>query len=625
MPIRDIMRRWLGPKSEPAPDRLYSPAERGTPDPEPPDFNIGDRVRAAGDAQAGAIAQFDARRRRFSGDPPVIPDGTVGMVRGVDRDMLFVEIPGDNGLLAQFLKADWFNITRPEQRHWGTIRVTAAAGRDRRQQRHPSERRKRIYMPTYYRQAGDSTGVAWGADVADMRDAVEVTLKPGARVLDISNDELRKTASTDANAELMQAVLDMASAVKDLSATVAAMQSRNTGGYDAVRTEDRLIVLNDAAVAEKPKQRNRWMQASRSLQAEDAPPKAALTWRGLPVYLEHTVGDIRGADTEYPAYMGYHYGYIPDTEAVDGDAVDVILGADADSDTVYLGVQRDPDDGSFSQFKVMLDFSDAASAEAAMHLMWTDSMIGDVIEVPADEFIDIVLPKLDVHVDTDLRITAGGLSSIGPRKLKRLMRGDVEFAMISAARGQSKRKDKVSTSALRRDIAAMGYPDGSIKSTQGEWEGRTEPSLLVIGMTLEDAKALGTKYDQDAIIHKGADGVPAMYDLKGDGGATVPSEGDKPLSGEDAVSIGGPDDLYTKTRSTSFEFKYDWDDPMTVAGTLRVRRAAQVENAREYDMSREYFVPGREVLAGTTLPLKSVNLTDDAPLDEDSYYWYAKR
>lgn len=53
---------------------------------------------------------------------------------------------------------------------------------------------------------------------------------------------------------------------------------------------------------------------------------------------------------------------------------------------------------------------------------------------------------------------------------------------------------------------------GEGKQPSGDWEG--EDSLLVLGINLEDAKAVWIKWGQNAILWSGADGVPQLILLR---------------------------------------------------------------------------------------------------------------
>jgi hypothetical protein len=54
--------------------------------------------------------------------------------------------------------------------------------------------------------------------------------------------------------------------------------------------------------------------------------------------------------------------------------------------------------------------------------------------------------------------------------------------------------------------------EGIGKHPSGEWT--AEPSYLVLGLSLEAAKALGKKYDQNAIIWCGSDAIPELVLLR---------------------------------------------------------------------------------------------------------------
>ena len=74
-------------------------------------------------------------------------------------------------------------------------------------------------------------------------------------------DLVRTAASDSETADLVAAVKEQAEAISRLTVLVEKLLSANSGGYDAVKTEDRLIVLNPDAVEAAPK-RKRWMEAA---------------------------------------------------------------------------------------------------------------------------------------------------------------------------------------------------------------------------------------------------------------------------------------------------------------------------------------------------------------------------
>lgn len=56
------------------------------------------------------------------------------------------------------------------------------------------------------------------------------------------------------------------------------------------------------------------------------------------------------------------------------------------------------------------------------------------------------------------------------------------------------------------------FIDGMGQLPSGEWPG--EPSFLVLGVSLDDAKELGTRYRQNAIVWCGDDAVPQLILLR---------------------------------------------------------------------------------------------------------------
>lgn len=68
--------------------------------------------------------------------------------------------------------------------------------------------------------------------------------------------------------------------------------------------------------------------------------------------------------------------------------------------------------------------------------------------------------------------------------------------------------------ALAQELQQLGlrYIDGMGQHPSNQWPG--EPSYLVLGTTLEDAKALGTRHEQNAIVWCGIDAVPRLILLR---------------------------------------------------------------------------------------------------------------
>jgi hypothetical protein len=67
---------------------------------------------------------------------------------------------------------------------------------------------------------------------------------------------------------------------------------------------------------------------------------------------------------------------------------------------------------------------------------------------------------------------------------------------------------------LERDLETQGWKffPGSGEHPSGDWPG--EPSFLVLGMSREEAKTFGARYEQNAIVWCGADAVPELVVLR---------------------------------------------------------------------------------------------------------------
>jgi hypothetical protein len=58
---------------------------------------------------------------------------------------------------------------------------------------------------------------------------------------------------------------------------------------------------------------------------------------------------------------------------------------------------------------------------------------------------------------------------------------------------------------------SLKFLEGVGEHPSGDWPG--EVSFLVLGLSLEAAKSLGQRYEQNAIVWSGADGVPKLVML----------------------------------------------------------------------------------------------------------------
>ena len=121
-----------------------------------------------------------------------------------------------------------------------------------------------------------------------------------------------------------------------------------------------------------------------------------------------------------------------------------------------------------------------------------------------------------VHGDTPL-ILQVGMASPGLETLyKTLHVGSCAF--ITACNPWSRPLDEAS-SAKRQSTLASGlqqrnlmFVEGLGRHPSGQWPG--EPSFLVWGLSLADARALGTEYEQNAIVWCGSDAVPQLITLR---------------------------------------------------------------------------------------------------------------
>jgi hypothetical protein len=78
----------------------------------------------------------------------------------------------------------------------------------------------------------------------------------------------------------------------------------------------------------------------------------------------------------------------------------------------------------------------------------------------------------------------------------------------------SAKENEVRSKQLMSEMKSkyMTVVEASGEDPLGEWE--AEVSCLVYGITLEDAKAIGNKYEQNAIVYCGEDAIPQLILLR---------------------------------------------------------------------------------------------------------------
>jgi hypothetical protein len=144
-----------------------------------------------------------------------------------------------------------------------------------------------------------------------------------------------------------------------------------------------------------------------------------IDFRGLPLSIENNKSSSRqwynpDNGTTGITRMEHPYGYVTGTLAVDGDAVDIFLGPDRDSDMVFIIHQRKaPDFKDYDEDKCMLAFSSEEKARAAYLKHYTDPrFLGPITTMPFEEFKEKVFSMrgkmIKSHVHGHTRQSSSG-------------------------------------------------------------------------------------------------------------------------------------------------------------------------------------------------------------------------
>lgn len=122
--------------------------------------------------------------------------------------------------------------------------------------------------------------------------------------------------------------------------------------------------------------------------------KGHIIWQGLPISIENPAGSVRSGKnddgTQWDVTMPADYGYIKRTEGADGDQVDVYLGPNPASQTVFIVDQIDPATGKFDEHKNMLGFDSAPEAIDTYQGGFSDgsgvNRMGAITQVSLEDF-----------------------------------------------------------------------------------------------------------------------------------------------------------------------------------------------------------------------------------------------
>lgn len=171
-----------------------------------------------------------------------------------------------------------------------------------------------------------------------------------------------------------------------------------------------------------------------------------LEFQGLPISIENRKGSVRhwtdnNGETG-TTKMKHPYGYVKGTLGLDGDAVDVFIGPDKDSDKVFVITQMSEkyDFKKIDEQKVMLGFSSKEEAKAAyLHHYTTPKFFGSIKEISVDNFREKLktcrgkLIKALNEVNMSAKITDGDLPEKEDEELEKKFKSEAQRKYMYAA------------------------------------------------------------------------------------------------------------------------------------------------------------------------------------------------
>ncbi len=121
--------------------------------------------------------------------------------------------------------------------------------------------------------------------------------------------------------------------------------------------------------------------------------KRKIGWRGMTISIENEQGSMRrGVNRDGKSWeqrMAYPYGYFLETEATDGEHVDVFVGPNLEAPTVYVVHARKVNRwDQYDEDKIMLGFGSSEEAKQGFLDSYSDPrFFGAMVAMPAEEFI----------------------------------------------------------------------------------------------------------------------------------------------------------------------------------------------------------------------------------------------
>ncbi len=193
---------------------------------------------------------------------------------------------------------------------------------------------------------------------------------------------------------LEQAVAkDQVDSIKPIPGTTINITTAEQAKSDRISepTSDIKTAIDNAANQAATSPNNDLAEPSNAQKSAGNYKKGHVTINGLGIAIENPAGSTRsGVDVdgkEWTSTLAHHYGYVKGTVGNDKDHVDVFIGENPDSNTVYVIDQKSPD-GKFDEHKGLIGFDSEEEAVKAYHANYAEGWqgMGAVTAMPMDAF-----------------------------------------------------------------------------------------------------------------------------------------------------------------------------------------------------------------------------------------------
>ena len=275
--------------------------------------------------------------------------------------------------------------------------------------------------------------------------------------------------------------------------------------------------------------------------------KVHKTVQGLDISIETPAqGERSGTDASgnsWSVTMQNDYGYIKRTEGADGDQVDVFIGEDTDSETVFIVDQINPETGKFDEHKVIIGATTEAQATEIYNSNYSKDWkgLGTVTSMSMAEFKTWLKDGDTKSAVAESQVETVQETETAHKQLWEMTSSEAEMHSYSTEHAKLKAADEKHGSSTSKYAAArpgwdsrhMNSVEAALKAGKpvpdavvGKWDmtinGRPAKEVAAENRAVHEARtATGYTYKKDGTPFKTAKTAERAAKLQGEGATVV--------------------------------------------------------------------------------------------------------